>query len=280
MPRGIEKLTLLQVLMPFIVRKEDDTCSYNSSSSSIHELADLKSLQKLMMVNLENVRGGKTEEETEKLKDKKNIQDLDLRWNFKEEEEEEAVNNYAMVLEGLQPDPNLEILRIVGFPGLKTPKWMGSSSCLANLVELKFNDCKSFTKLVGLGQLPCLQILEIERMDSVKCLGKEFYFQQDEEETKGSAATTLFSLLTELIIRELEDLEEWFVPPPPHNSFPCLEIVDIRVCDKLTSIPDLRLWTSSLTQLTITNCKKLEKEHMSFYFDKHLPSVEYTLDDE
>ncbi|KAI3982225.1 hypothetical protein MKX01_034738 [Papaver californicum] len=275
MPRGIEKLTRLEVLTPFIVMKEDDTCSYNSSSSSIHELADLNSLQTLEILSLENVKGGKTEAEMAKLNDKQNIQDLILQWNFKEEEEEEAVNNSTMVLEGLQPHPNLEKIFIRDFPGSKTPKWIGSSSCLPNLVELQFTNCKSCTKLIGLGQLPCLQILWIYGMDSVKCLGDEFYYQQDEEDSKGSAST-LFPSLTELHIWKLENLEEWSAPPPPHNSFPCLEKVEIGSCNNLTSIPDLQLWTSSLTQLTIRNCKKLEKEHMAFYFDKYLPSVLYT----
>ncbi|KAI3985241.1 hypothetical protein MKX01_039486, partial [Papaver californicum] len=274
MPRGIEKLTRLEVLIPFTARKEDNTCSYNSSSSSIQELADLNSLQTLGIENLENVRGGKTEAETAKLKDKQNIQFLYLQWNFNEEGEEMVVNNSSMVMEGLQPHPNLKKISIMCFPGLKTPKWMGSSSCLPNLVELKLNDCKRCTKLVGLGQLPCLQILWLYKMNSVKCLGKEFYYQQEEEveESKGSATTTLFLSLTKLYIDKLEELEEWFAPPAPHNSFPCLELVVIYNCGNLTSIPDLRLWTSSLTELTILDCEKLEKEPIAYYFYKYLPS--------
>ncbi|RZC54364.1 hypothetical protein C5167_013216 [Papaver somniferum] len=93
MPSGIEKLTRLEVLEPFIVmRKEDDisiadTCSYNSSSSTIHQLAHLNSLQRLKIVNLENVRGGKIEAERAKLKDKQHIQHLYLEWKYKKEEE-------------------------------------------------------------------------------------------------------------------------------------------------------------------------------------------------
>ncbi|KAI3992531.1 hypothetical protein MKX01_022622, partial [Papaver californicum] len=231
MPRGSEKLTRLEVLISFIVRKEDDTCSYNSSFSSIQELADLNSLRELSILNLENVRGGKIEAEMAKLKDKQHIQHLVLQWDYEEEEEEEeeVVNNSAMVLEGLQPHPNLDIISIKGFPGLKTPKWMGSSSSLPNLVELKFYNCKSCTKFVGLGQLPCLRILKIDSMNSFKYLGDEFYYQQDEEFSKGSAST-LFPSLTRLHIWYLENLEEWFAPPSPHNSFPCLGEVEIRMC--------------------------------------------------
>ncbi|XP_026382117.1 putative disease resistance RPP13-like protein 1 [Papaver somniferum] len=248
--------------------------------SNIQELEDLQSLQSLWIINLENVRGGKIEAEKAKLKGKQNIRKLSLEWkkNFRAEEEW-TTNNSFMALEGLQPHPNLEKLFIEGFPGLKLPKWMGSSSCLPNLVKLKFKDCKSCTKLVGLGQLPCLQILEIKRMNSVKCLGKEFYYQQqeeeevEEEESKGSATPatttrTLFPSLTTLLIRKLENLEEWSAPQQHDISFPCLEKVKIKECRKLTSIPDLRLWTSSLTELIIWNCKKMKRGNpLDIHFD-------------
>ncbi|XP_026381421.1 disease resistance protein RGA2-like [Papaver somniferum] len=264
-PRGIENLTRLEELVPYIVRKEDDTCSHNSSSGSMQELADLNSLRRLSIVSLENARGGKIESERAKLKDKLNIQYLSLQWRSKKEEEEEEVseNNSIMVLEGLQPHPNLERLSIEGFPGLKIPKWIGSSSCHPNLVKLRFSDCKSCEKLVGLGQLPCLQNLRIEGMNSVKYIGNEFYYQQqeeeDEEESKGCAIAatptsrrTSFPSLTKLGIVKLENLEEWLAPPPPHNSFPCLKRVYIFECGNLACIPDL------LCSVLIRGCKKLE----------------------
>ncbi|XP_026421676.1 putative disease resistance protein RGA3 isoform X2 [Papaver somniferum] len=273
MPRGIENLTRLEVLEPYMVRKEYDlsigTCSYHSSSS-IQELENLNSLRRLSIELLENVRGGKIEAEKAKLKDKLIIQHLKLQWmNFEEEEEEVVINNSAMVLEGLQPHPNLEELHIVGFPGLQTPKWMGSSSCLPDLVELTFSYCKFCTNLVGLGQLPYLQILKLNGMHSVKCLGMEFYYQQqeEEEENKGFAIATrrtLFPSLAELSIEGLENLEEWLAPPPPAKSFPCLKKVEIKRCGNLTSIPDLQLCTSSLTELTIRDCEKLEKEQHQY----------------
>ncbi|RZC89902.1 hypothetical protein C5167_028970 [Papaver somniferum] len=252
MPRGIENLTRLELLKPFIVNEEEDV-------SNIQKLAHLNSLRWLLIVNLGNVRGGKIEAEKAKLKGKQNIIYLELQWDCLEEEEKGvAVNNSVLVLEGLQPHHNLEELWIHGFPGLKLPEWVGSSSCLPNLVKLKLVYCKSCTELVGLGQLPCLQILKIYRMNSVNCLGEEFYYhpQEKEEESKGYART-LFPSLTELRIRDLENLEEWSAPPPPDNSFPFLERVEIEYCGKLTSIPDLR---SQISSLSILGCEKLERE--------------------
>ncbi|XP_026457982.1 putative disease resistance protein RGA3 [Papaver somniferum] len=285
MPRGIEKLTCIEELVPYIVSKEEDIS--NNPSSSIRELADLNSLRRLLIVNLENVRGGKTEAETAKLKDKQNIQELDLRWKFKDEEEEiadDAVDasmvleglqphldfeelaasaaTATMVLEGLQPHHNLEELHIRGFPCLKLPKWLGSTSSLPNLVELTISGCNC-GNIVGLGQLPCLRSLVLVGMNSVKCLGKEFYYQQEEEEgNKGGTAdttTTLFPSLNKLVIYGMDALEEWLVPSPPQNSFPCLEELGIRYCSNLISIPDLRLWSSTLRELEISECNKLEE---------------------
>ncbi|XP_026417410.1 putative disease resistance protein At3g14460 [Papaver somniferum] len=280
MPRGIEKLTRLEVLYPFIVRKEDDvsidTCSHNSSSSSIQELADLNSLQWLRILHLENVRGGKIEAANAKLIDKQNIQDLDLRWKSEEEEGDELAATATMVLEGLQPHPNLEKLSIYYFPGLKPPKWMSSSSCIPNLVTLKIFSSHNCGSPVGLGQLPCLKILHMFGMKSVKCLGKDFYHQQEEEGNEGFT-TTLFLSLTSLYLYDMENLEEWVAPSRPDSSFPCLEHLEIKWCSNLTSIPDLRLWASSLKRLEIEGCKVKEsipydlKKSLTFlarlYFD-------------
>ncbi|XP_026428085.1 disease resistance protein RGA2-like isoform X2 [Papaver somniferum] len=202
MPSGIENLTRLEVLKPYLVTKEE-VCT--TRTSSIYELADLNSLRKLQILNLENVRGGKIEAETAKLKDKLNLDDLWLRWKT-EEEDEEVAAGATMVLEGLQPHSNLEILWIEGFPGLKLPKWMSSSSSLPNLVVLFFKNCNC-RNLVGLGQLPCLKDLRIEGMHSLKSLGKQFYYQQEEEEEK-ETTTTLFPSLTRFTIEKMKNLEE------------------------------------------------------------------------
>ncbi|XP_026418248.1 putative disease resistance protein RGA1 isoform X2 [Papaver somniferum] len=275
-PKGIEKLIRLEILAPYLVRKEAfSTRISNDSSSSIQELADLNSLRKLVILSLENVRGGKIEAEKAKLKDKQNIQDLYLGWKSEEEEEVEddedeykAAINSVMVLEGLQPHPNLEILSIKGFLGLKLPKWLGSSSCLPNLVELRFENCNSCIILVGLGQLPCLEILRIMGMDSLECLGEEFYYREEEESTTYSAkptTRTLFPSLIKLIIENMKNLIEWVAPPSRYISFPCLEEVDIYRCGNLITVPDFRLCTS-LRELSIQGCDKLNKESTSYGF--------------
>ncbi|XP_026381027.1 disease resistance protein RGA2-like [Papaver somniferum] len=260
MPGGIDMLTRLEVLDSYVVRNKKDYIGGTSNDSSgIEELASLNSLRTLYIIHLDNVRG-KVDAERAKLKDKENIQHLYLKWVHKETfaEEEEVANNSYMVLEGLKPHPNLELLSIQHFQGVKLPKWMGSSYCLPNLVYLYFEYCNSCEKLPSLGMLPCLKVLRLVRVSSVKSLGEEFYNQQQQGEVEScSITTTLFPSLIHLDIDEMNDLEEWVAPPPPpYNCFPVLEDLSIQRCRKLKSIPDLRLHTS-LRKLTISKCNTL-----------------------
>lgn len=258
-PRGIEMLTHLEVLISYGVRKEEDRIGTNiTDSSGIEELANLNSLRELKVCQLENVRG-KIDAERAKFKDKQNIRMLVLYW------EDLVANNTDLVLDGLQPHPNLKELKIHGFSGLKLPKWMASFSWLPNLVKLSLSNFKRCEELPALGMLPCLKVLWIDEMSSVKCLGEDFYYQ--EEESKGSgkataAATTIaaasFLSLVELRIEYMRNLERWVTPPPPHNSFPILENLSVHNCNMLTRVPDLRLWTS-LQSLKIMRCNKLKK---------------------
>ncbi|XP_026417230.1 putative disease resistance protein RGA1 [Papaver somniferum] len=242
MPRGIKTLTLLEVLRSYKVRKDDD--------SGIKELAGLNFLQVLWIHNLENVRGGKEGAERAKLKDKHNIQDLLLCWDYRGTSD-------SNVLEGLQPHPNLKKLEIKEFKGTEFPRWL--SDCLPNLVRLDLTNCKSSENLPALGMLPSLRELKLARMNAVECLGHEFYHHEDEtgedgEERSSSVGSfiTLFPSLIELDLYCMENLEEWVAPPPPYISFPVLETLSIE-CDKLGSTPD-----------TFPSLKKLTLEAATF----------------
>ncbi|XP_026431050.1 putative disease resistance protein RGA3 [Papaver somniferum] len=238
MPRGMEKLTCLETLCSYMVRKEADV------HSGIKELAVLNSLQVLYIERLQNVRGGREDAERAKLKDKKNLKELYLTWSSDEDVEDDD-----MVFEGLRPHSNLRKLEIRGFSGLNLPKWMGSSSNCLLLVSLSLQNCNSCENLPALGMLQSLKTLLIQKMKSVKFLGREFYYQQQQEEeesrsTQNSATTasSLFPCLVELIINNMENLEEWVAPPPSSNfcanSFPLLESLYMQDCPKLRSAPN------------------------------------------
>ncbi|XP_026429135.1 uncharacterized protein LOC113325126 [Papaver somniferum] len=152
-----------------------------------------------------------------------NLQTLDLFY---------SKNVQNVIKEGIGSLINLRHLDLC----LSDAKLLPDSLTMLTKLQLTLFDCKSCEKLVGLGQLPCLQILEMQGMNSIKCLGKEFYYNQEEEVeegNKGSTATarTLFPFLTELYIIEFENLEELFAPPPPDNFFHCLEKLGIKECE-------------------------------------------------
>ncbi|XP_026417169.1 disease resistance protein RGA2-like [Papaver somniferum] len=271
MPRGIEMLTSLEEIKPYVVRKEEVSVA-TSNSSGIQELASLNSLQVLVIKNLSRVRGEKDAKRA-KLMDKQNIQYLELHW----EDLSGCDVNHDMVLEGLQPHSNLAELKIWGFHGLKLPKWMDSSSnSLPNLVKLTLLECVSCEQLPALGGLPFLRVLQIGVMKSVKYLGQEFYYQgnaQEESSISGFATPpTFFPSLTQLFIAGMKLLKEWVAPPPPCSSFPFLEVLEIVDCPVLTLLPDLRLQTS-LRKLTIWKCEKL-KESIPYDLKKSLTFLE------
>ncbi|XP_026381391.1 putative disease resistance RPP13-like protein 1 [Papaver somniferum] len=261
MPRGIEKLTLLEVLKSYKVRKEE--VSRINNFSGMEELAGLNSFQVLWIHNLENVRGGKEGAERAKLNDKQHLRELDLCWGYGDVKR--TSNSDGMVLEGLQPHPNLKELEINEFKGLKFPRWL--SDFLPNLVKLDLTNCKYSEKLPALGMLPSLRELNVVRMNAVKCLGNEFYHQvdvtdEDGEDSSSSVGSsrmmTLFPSLTELHLYCLENLEEWVSLPPPYISFPVLEYLKIE-CGKLISTPNS---FPSLKELTLDGTTNRPVTHL------------------
>ncbi|XP_026429816.1 putative disease resistance RPP13-like protein 1 [Papaver somniferum] len=232
-PRGMSKLTCLETLVSFSVcgSNQNKSCS---GQSGLEELATLNSLQVLWITSLENVMGGIEDAEGAKLKDKPDLRDLYLIWSSHVDGD--------MVLEGLQPHPNLRNLQINRFSGFKLSKWMCSTS--NRLVSLNLKDCNVIEKLPALGMLPCLRDLEIWEMKSVKCLGREFYYhQEEEEESRRTQVSTTCSFPSLLYFKMffLESLEEWVSRPSSDfyvDSFPVLARLHIQGCLKLRSAPN------------------------------------------
>ena len=66
------------------------------------------------------------------MKQKQHLQELQLLWDSVWVEEESECYD-EMLLEGLQPHPNLKALKLWYYMGVKIPSWVSS---LTNLVEL------------------------------------------------------------------------------------------------------------------------------------------------
>nr|XP_034911603.1 putative disease resistance protein RGA4 isoform X1 [Populus alba]XP_034911604.1 putative disease resistance protein RGA4 isoform X2 [Populus alba] len=235
MPAEVRLLTRLQTL-PFFVVGPDHM---------VEELGCLKELRgALKICKLEQVRD---REEAEKAElSGKRMKKLVFEWS--DDEGNSSVNSED-VLEGLQPHPDIRSLTIEGYGGEYFPSWM-STLPLNNLTVLRLNGCSKLRQLPALGCLPRLQILQINGMGTVKCIGKEFY-----SSSSGSAAV-LFPALKELTLKDMDGLEEWVVPGGEGDRvFPCLERLSIFKCDKLKSIPICGL--SSLVKFDIGSCGEL-----------------------
>ncbi|XP_070672436.1 putative disease resistance RPP13-like protein 1 [Malus domestica] len=117
------------------------------------------------------------------------------------------------VLEGLQPQPRLEILGIRNFMGPKFSLWKQLYN-LKKIRLLQFDICEEVTML---GHLPNLMHLEFDKMIHLKGLGAEFYGNNADgsvEDTRSTGETgALFPALKTLSICAAPNLTEWKEAP-------------------------------------------------------------------
>ncbi|GMQ04039.1 hypothetical protein CsSME_00049604 [Camellia sinensis var. sinensis] len=242
MPRKIGQLTNLKTLNTFVVGKSTD-CSL---------LAELKCLNlggELRIKHLERVSNPMDAKEAN-LVGKQNLSQLQLNWEHGLAEREsqghvesEAQGNVEsdaqenvkseLVLEALQPHPNLKELVVRGYKGTRFPLWMRGSD-LQNVVNIELYECKNCLQLPPLGQLPLLQSLRIHGMEEV--LG---YI---ENEYPGGGG---FPSLEELYVYNCSKLEG-LSREEGRELFPRLRKIEISDCPKL-SFPHL----SSLKELLL-----------------------------
>ncbi|XP_034199922.1 uncharacterized protein LOC117615052 isoform X1 [Prunus dulcis] len=219
-PFGMRRLTRLQTLRCFNLDKE--------RNHGIDELGGLNQLKgELTISSLEHVKD-KDEAKKSNLAGKTNIRKLTLAWGYDRERNNKASD--VDVLEGLQPNRELEILKIYNFMGVKLASWMMS---LLNLKEIRLSHCEECEEVPPLGHLPNLRHVKFEYMDKLKCVGVEFY---------GAA---LFPSLKTLVFNNCPALIEW-----KEAAFPCLEELTLLNCRELRNAPSR---FPSLQKLEIRN---------------------------
>ncbi|KAL8048982.1 hypothetical protein ABFS82_07G104800 [Erythranthe guttata] len=226
LPAEMGRLTSLRTLPYFGVGDE--------KGCRISELECLKNLKgKLEIYNLEKVHD-KEEAKRADLLRKPNIVDLVLTWD----EDREGGNGDESVLEGLQPHPNLESLKICGFGGRSLPSWCSKMSRLNKLMEIRLEDCKKCEQVPMLGHLPHLKNLYLDGLVNVRSIGSSFYGIDDK--------CVSFPALERLELREMSELTEWLKAELPSAApendqrlvlFPRLEYLQIRYCWQLKSAP-------------------------------------------
>ncbi|CDP17369.1 unnamed protein product [Coffea canephora] len=246
MPAQMGLLTCLQTLKFFNVSQE--------RGRGIEELGTLKYLKGLLEIRNLGLVKGKEAAKQAKLFEKPDLSRLTFAWELRHLESD---NRDEDVLEGLQPHPNLERLKIRYFMGNKFSQWLIN---LSKLVELQIIDCKRCSELPSLGQLPSLKRLSLIRLDNIRFIGDE-----EEEEGRSRASGSgarrrkFFPALEELWVIDMGNLVEWkdadqvgsTVGEAEADVFPMLRNCHIRRCPQLTTLP------CSCKSLDVEGCRNL-----------------------
>ena len=88
------------------------------------------------------------------LKDKQHLQELILWWDLWNGESKGCDE----MLEGLQPHPNLRVLELWYYMGVRIPSWVSS---LTNLVKFELNQNRRLQHLLSLNQLLFLKSISL-----------------------------------------------------------------------------------------------------------------------
>ncbi|MBA0696190.1 hypothetical protein Goari_002766, partial [Gossypium aridum] len=195
-PRGLGKLTCLQTLCKFVVGKKKgrEVCR-------LRELQGLNNLNGELSVScLENV--GILELESTYLKDKLNLKSLEFkwsRWSWTRREDE-------MVLECLQPPPNLEILKVEGYVGTKLSSWL-SSMTIMNVTQLTLKNCIKCKHLPPVHRLSSLKLLKLSRLVALENVSET---EMQKELFSAKPKIIIFPSLEELWIRDCLNFKGWW----------------------------------------------------------------------
>ncbi|TYJ12537.1 hypothetical protein E1A91_A11G358700v1, partial [Gossypium mustelinum] len=151
MPRGIGKLSSLETLSLFVVDKDG-----SHGGADLSELSGLNNLRgELIIRNLGFVKNAREQFKAANLKEKQHLRSLVLQWH------RAAADDDEKSLEDLQPHPNLEELRIVGWRGdANFPNWV---SFLTNLVKIEIKG----------GKLSIIDLTKVEYMDDTSPKGSQ-----------------------------------------------------------------------------------------------------------
>ncbi|KAJ6421694.1 hypothetical protein OIU84_028972 [Salix udensis] len=227
-PPQMGKLKKLETLTDFFVGQQN--------GCRIDELGELRYLLgDLRIMNLQNVSHDAIEADLKG----KNVKKLELRWSGRRNSDDSLAEED--VLEALKPSAKVEDISITGFGGKKLPEWLGHTS-FENLVYLRLCGCKYCVSLPSLGQLESLRTLLIEGFYNLESVGDEFY---GSPANKGNPFRSLESLTFERMLQ----WREW---ESEGRAFPSLQVLCIRKCPSLTTLPsDL----PSLVELEIAKCK-------------------------
>ncbi|MED6133319.1 hypothetical protein PIB30_027353 [Stylosanthes scabra] len=265
MPKGMGKLKQLHILSNYIAGKQED--------NGIQELEGLLNLHGSFAIQkLENVVDV-SQARRARIIDKKHIDDLLLEWSS----DDDTVSDIQIerdVLDSLRPHTGLKGLTIVGYKGKIFPDWLGQYS-YNNMTYVSLYYCKDCCVLPSLGQLPSLKSLSIEGFTQLKCIGEEFYKNEDD-------CTLHIAPFPSLETLQFEDMPCWEVWNfPGSEAFPQLKKLQIRECPMLKGdmvnqmIMRIVSWSSNASKVHKLYMEK--REEFDNYTDMSLHGDSLTL---
>ncbi|XP_008662400.2 putative disease resistance RPP13-like protein 1 [Zea mays] len=210
----VGKMIFLQELKEFHVNKE-------SVGFELQELGKLDELGgKLNIYGLENVRTKKEAKEA-KLMSKRNLVELGLIWNMKQESTEDDI------LDSIQPHSNVRSLFIVNHGGTLGPSWLCSSDTIymKNLETLHLESV-SWANLPPIGQFYHLRELRLSKIVGISQIGPGFFDSTTEKSV---------SHLKAVEFNDMPELVEW-VGGANWNLFSGIERIKCTNCPRLTGL--------------------------------------------
>ena len=180
------------------------------------------------------------------MSDKKNLISLQLEWgeNGKGGRNDEPLQqkkkrNDGAVLEALEPQPDLERLKIAGFKGKRFPLWTQKMAVERSLIGLdrlteitlsSFHECE---EIPTLGHLPNLKSLSLWGLSNVRLINSSFY-------GTGNGAGIIFPALESILLLHMAELSKWTQIEFANEVkvFPRLQCLKIGHCYELECLPN------------------------------------------
>ncbi|EHA8586361.1 disease resistance protein RGA2-like [Cocos nucifera] len=263
MPKGMGQLKHLRTLTRYVLDSK-------SGRGSIAELKKLDLHGMLELCNLDKVNSIADAKDVN-LGSKENLRVLRLDWGMSADQPMER--DVEGVLEALQPPHAIEKFTLQNYRGTNFPAWLRRDRMLLNnLVEIILTGCSRCEHLPPLGQLPSLQVLEIESMDSVEFMGDNTSFYGNAGTNPNSPA---FPSLMKIRLHNMKNLKIW-KGMRERPSFPQLASLKISECPQLTTIP---LFPTT-QNLEIESCSALRPDRGFFECMKSLGRLEMHMCDE
>ncbi|KNA13744.1 hypothetical protein SOVF_114030 [Spinacia oleracea] len=153
--------------------------SWNRGSNGVGELGDLKNFSNHSHYMVIYVKKDAVDaRERGFLLKSQHLREIRYVWNHESEgTDADALlqgKNADVVLQGLQPHPNLRMLELRDYPGIGFPSWGRSSmnlhTCLPNLVSITLYGCTRLEHLPLMSQLRHLKFLTLRYLNEVVCM--------------------------------------------------------------------------------------------------------------